>query len=64
MIAAFNSNGSVNRVWLTGKFNHKTGEVVDVQIGKTIDTDTPEIKQESKTAVVLKDDTLDDITGD
>jgi hypothetical protein len=64
MIAAFNSNSSVNRVWFTGKFNHRTGEVVDVRIGKTIDTDTLEIKQESKTAVILKDDTLDDITGD
>jgi hypothetical protein len=55
MIAAFNSNSSVNRVWFTGIFNHKTGEVVDVRIGKTIDADTTEIK---------KDDTSNDITRD
>jgi hypothetical protein len=64
MIAAFNSNSSVNRVWFTGKFNHKTGEVVDVRIGKIIDTDTTEVKKESKTSAVVKDDTLNDITGD
>jgi hypothetical protein len=55
MIAPFNSNRSMNRVWFTGKFNHETGEVVDVRIGKTIDADTTEIK---------KDDTSNDITRD
>jgi hypothetical protein len=64
MIAAFNSDRSVNRVWFTGKFNQKTGEVVDIQIGKITDTNTTEIRQESKTSVVLEDDTLNDITGD
>jgi hypothetical protein len=59
MIAAFNSNSSVSRVWFTGKFNHKTGEVVDVRIGKTLDT--PDV---DKTSVVTNDDTLNDITGD
>ena len=64
MIAAFNSNNSVNRVWFTGKFNHKTGEVIDIRIGKITDTNTTAVKKESKTSVVLKDDTLNDITGD
>jgi hypothetical protein len=63
MIASFNSNRSMNRVWFTGKFNHETGEVIDVQIGKITGTNTTEIKQESKTSVILND-TLDDITGD
>jgi hypothetical protein len=63
MIASFNSNRSMNRVWFTGKINHETGEVIDVQIGKITDTNTTEIKQESKTSVILND-TLDDITGD
>ena len=64
MIAAFNSNSSVNRVWFTGKFNHKTGEVVDVLIGKITDTDITEVERESKTPIVLKDDTSNDITAD
>jgi hypothetical protein len=64
IIAAFNSNSRVNRVWFTGKFNHKTGEVVDIQIGKITHTNTTEAKKESKTSVVLKDDTLNDTTGD
>jgi hypothetical protein len=59
MIAAFNSNSSVNRVWFNAKFNHKTGEVVDVRIGKTMDT--PDV---NKTSVVTNDDTLNDITRD
>lgn len=45
------------------KFNHKTGDIVDILIGKITDTNTTEIKRESKTSVVLKDDTLDDIIG-
>ena len=53
MNAAFNSNRSMNSVWFTGRFNHKTGEVIDVRIGKTIDTDTTETK---------RDDTSNDMT--
>ncbi|MGB8935131.1 MAG: hypothetical protein WCC17_08505 [Candidatus Nitrosopolaris sp.] len=64
MIAAFNSNSSMNRVWFTGKFNYETREVVDVLIGMITDSNTTEIKPESKTSVVPKDDTLNDITGD
>jgi hypothetical protein len=26
-----------DKVWFNGKFNHKTGEVVDVRIGRTTD---------------------------
>ncbi|MGC2575694.1 MAG: hypothetical protein WA364_29670, partial [Candidatus Nitrosopolaris sp.] len=34
-------NGPVpDRVWFNGKFNHKTGEVFDVQIGRRTDTDS------------------------
>ena len=29
-----------DKVWINGKFNHKTGEVVDVRMGRTTDTDT------------------------
>ena len=58
MNASFNSNNSANRVWFTGKFNHKTGEVVDIRIGKITDTNTTDVKKESKTSVVLEDDTL------
>ncbi len=64
MIAAFNSNRSVNRICFTGKYNHKTGDVADILIGEITDTNTTEIKQENKTSVVLKNDTLDDTTGD
>ncbi len=66
MIAAFNSNNSTNRVWFNGKFNHETGEVFDVRIGRITDTDTTEVKNEGKTSdsTQLKDDTLNDITGD
>jgi hypothetical protein len=63
MIATFNSNSSPNRVWFNGKFDHETGEVFDVRIGRITDTDTTEVKKESKTTVVLKDDTLNDMTG-
>jgi hypothetical protein len=63
MIAAFNSNRSVNSIWFTGKFNDETGDVVDILIGKITDTNTTQIKQQSKTSVVLKDDTSNDITG-
>lgn len=45
MIAAFNSNSSVNTVWFTGKFHTKTGEVVDVRIGRTTDTDTIDVSR-------------------
>lgn len=62
MITTINSNRSVDRVWFTGKLNRETGKVVDVRMGKTIDT--RDIKKESKTSAVLKDDTLNDITGD
>ena len=64
MITTFNSNSSPNRVWFNGKFNHETGEVFDIRIGRITDTDTTEAKKESKTSVVLKDDTLNDMTGD
>jgi len=57
MITTINSNRSVSRIWFTGKFNQETGKVVDVRIG----TDITDI---SKTSAVLKDDTLNDITGD
>jgi hypothetical protein len=53
MTAAFDSNNSVNRVWFTGKFIHKTGEVVDIRIGEITDTNTTKVKKESKTSVVL-----------
>jgi hypothetical protein len=37
----FNWNGPPpDRVWFTGRFNHKTGKVVDVRIGRPTDTDT------------------------
>jgi hypothetical protein len=29
-----------DRVWFTGRFDHKTGKVVDVRIGRPTDTDT------------------------
>jgi hypothetical protein len=64
MISASNSNRPVDRVWFTGKLNHETGNVVDVRIGKTTDSDTMDVKKESKTSVVTNDDTLNDITGD
>jgi hypothetical protein len=36
-------NGPVpDRVWFNGKFNRKTGEVVDVRIGRLTETDTTE----------------------
>ena len=47
-------------VWFNGKFNHKTGRVVDVRIGRTNDTDTTEGSRRT----YLKDDTLNDMTGD
>jgi hypothetical protein len=59
MITTINSNRSVDRVWFTGKLNYETGKVVDVRIGKTIDT-----TDVSKASVVTNDDTLNDITGD
>ena len=62
MNTAFNSNRSMNKVWFTGKLNRETGIVVDVRIGKT--NITRDIKKESKTSVVINDDTLNDITGD
>ena len=66
MIAAFNSNRTVNRVWFTVKRNPKTGEVIDVRIGRITDTDTTEVKNKTQTSdsTQLKDDTLNDITGD
>jgi hypothetical protein len=34
-------NGAIpDRVWFNGKFSHKTGEVVDVRIGRRTDTDS------------------------
>jgi len=31
-----------DRVWVNGKFNYKTGKVVDVRIGRITDTGTTE----------------------
>jgi hypothetical protein len=39
-------NGAIpDRVWFKGRFNHKTGEVVDVRIGRTSDTDTRDVSR-------------------
>ena len=46
-IVYFNGiNGAIpDRVWFNGKFNHKTGIVVDVRIGRTTDTDTTDVSR-------------------
>jgi hypothetical protein len=67
MIAAFNSNRSETfKVWFNVRHNPETGEVIDVRIGRITDTDTTEVKNKGKTSdsTQLKDDTLNDITGD
>src|SRR5262249_50734587 len=58
MVYSNGINGAIrDRVWFTGRFNHKTGEVVDVRIGRITDAGTTEDSS------VLKDDTLNDMTG-
>jgi hypothetical protein len=51
----------VKEVWFTVKHDPKTGEVIDVRIGRITDTDPTE---ETSDLTQLKDDTLNDITGD
>ncbi len=46
VIAAFNSNRSVERVWFTAKLNNQTGKIMDVRIRKA--SGITEFKKENK----------------
>ena len=41
----FNWNRSLDKVWFTGNLNSETGEVVDIRIGRTTDTDTTDVSR-------------------
>ena len=43
MISVSNSNRYAKEVWFIAKINIQSGKVVDVQIGKTTDTDTTKV---------------------